>query len=545
MRNLFNYTGTSCAPFISFFNTNQNLLKTIIKTGTCNSFFLLPLIAGLFFFSSLTAQNSIGTQDSSIEGTQAKVVGNACPDPCPCKGGYVEIKLYYFGEDNVDINVYGNTGLTTFVTSFTGVNKGDLLVIDGSGTPIGHLYTKTYIEVTNALGDVCVTKLHTRCPTNSWPGATEDLGIVGLTIDDFVVFSVTDEFNNYECTIANVNQDWHVGGNVVEASNNTMGTRNNEDVVFISNDTPRGIITKTGEYGINTATPAAQLDVQGDVIIEETLDVNGIARMNSGDGSNSTATGALIVTGGVGVSENINVGNDADVANDLTVGNDASIINDTDIGHNLDVGNDASILNNLSVGNDVSVGRDLDVNDDGFFGGNLRIASSPAIRLDMDADATGNSFVSTGADLFLRSGSRDIFINSLFGDGKVAIGTTNVPDDLGGIDISAYNLYVQGGILADEIRVRTGWADYVFAENYNLPSLEEVALFVNKHKHLPNIPAANDIESGGLDLAKATVLQQEKIEELFLYIIEMNETIKSLEAKNEALQIKVAQLEKQ
>lgn len=336
-----------------------------------------------------------------------------------------------------------------------------------------------------------------------------------------------------------------------------MGTRNNEDVAFISNDTPRGVITKTGDYGINTLTPAARLDVQGDVIIEETLDVNGIARMNSGDPAISPVTGALIVTGGAGISEdlyvgndanvrhNLDVGNDADVANDLAVGNDASVINDADIGHNLDVGNNAAILNNLSVGNDASVGRDLDVNDDGFFGGILRVSSTPAIRLDMDADATGNSFTSNGADLFLRSGSRDIFINSLFGDGKVAIGTTNVPDDLGGIDISDYNLFVQGGILADEIRVRTGWADYVFAENYRLPSLEEVALFVHKNKHLPNIPQASEIESGGLDLAKATVLQQEKIEELFLYLIEMNETIKTLEAKNEALQLKVAQLEKQ
>jgi carbonic anhydrase/acetyltransferase-like protein (isoleucine patch superfamily) len=556
MRNLFNYTGTTSDPFISFFNKNQNLLKTIIKTGKEKSRFFLPLIAYLFIFSSLSAQSpTLALVNPS--GDTVEKAGVDCPEPCPCKGGYVEIKVYYFGEDNVDINVYGNVGLTSFITSFAGVNKGDLLVIDGSALPSGKLFTKTYLEITNALGESCVTKFHTRCPTNSWPGALEDLQIVGQTIGDFVVFSATDEFNNNECTISDVNQDWHVGGNVVGVVNNTMGTRNNEDVVFISNDSPRGVITKTGDYGINTATPAARLDVQGDVIIEETLDVNGIARMNSGDASSSPATGALIVTGGVGVSENLNVGNDAEignnldvgndatVGNDLNVGHDASVVNDAAVGHDLDVGNNADVINNLSVGNDASVGRDLDVNDDGFFGGNLRVSSSPAIRLDLDADASGNSFTSNGADLFLRSGSNDLFINSLFGDGKVAIGTTNVPDDLGGLDISGYNLYVEGGILADEIRVRTGWADYVFAENYNLPSLEEVALFINKHKHLPDTPTANDIESGGLDLAEATVLQQEKIEELFLYLIELNATVKTLQSENEALQIKVAQLEKQ
>lgn len=116
-------------------------------------------------------------------------------------------------------------------------------------------------------------------------------------------------------------------------------------------------------------------------------------------------------------------------------------------------------------------------------------------------------------------------------DGKVGIGTENTPSTIGGANINAYKLYVKGGILTEEVRVRTGWADYVFADDYNLRPLAEVESFITANKHLPNVPSAKQVEEDGLSLGDISKIQQEKIEELTLYIIEQNKRIEALEAK--------------
>ncbi len=119
--------------------------------------------------------------------------------------------------------------------------------------------------------------------------------------------------------------------------------------------------------------------------------------------------------------------------------------------------------------------------------------------------------------------------------GKVGIGTLQTPNTLGAINLSDYSLYVKGGILSEEVRVRTGWADYVFNSDYKLKSLEEVETFIEKNKHLPNVPSASRVEEDGLNLGDISRIQQEKIEELTLYIIQQNKRLKLLEEKIETL----------
>ena len=120
--------------------------------------------------------------------------------------------------------------------------------------------------------------------------------------------------------------------------------------------------------------------------------------------------------------------------------------------------------------------------------------------------------------------------------GRVVIGTQNVPDELPGeVLLDNYDLFVGGGILAEEIRVASGWADYVFYDDYKLLSLPSVKSYIQENGKLPNIPSACEIESNGLPLGDITVLQQEKIEEAFLHLIEMEERLTALEKENETL----------
>ncbi|MDQ5930156.1 MAG: hypothetical protein QG594_1943, partial [Bacteroidota bacterium] len=49
--------------------------------------------------------------------------------------------------------------------------------------------------------------------------------------------------------------------------------------------------------------------------------------------------------------------------------------------------------------------------------------------------------------------------------------------------------------------------------------------------HLPNVPSAKEIKENGIELGEMSKIQQEKIEELMLYILQQNKRIEALEAK--------------
>jgi len=93
-------------------------------------------------------------------------------------------------------------------------------------------------------------------------------------------------------------------------------------------------------------------------------------------------------------------------------------------------------------------------------------------------------------------------------DGKVQIGSISTPGD--------YKLYVDDGILTEKVKVATvnsaDWADYVFEEDYDLNSTEEVETFIEMD---------------------ATLLRQ--IEELWLHMIELKKEINTLKKENELL----------
>ena len=82
----------------------------------------------------------------------------------------------------------------------------------------------------------------------------------------------------------------------------------------------------------------------------------------------------------------------------------------------------------------------------------------------------------------------------------------------------------------------SGWADHVFSDGYNLPSLESVEAFISREKHLPDIPTAGQIQKEGIAVSEILTKQMQKIEELTLYLIE-------LKKQNDELITRVAMLE--
>lgn len=74
--------------------------------------------------------------------------------------------------------------------------------------------------------------------------------------------------------------------------------------------------------------------------------------------------------------------------------------------------------------------------------------------------------------------------------------------------------------------------DYVFAKDYKLRDLNEVNSYIAENKHLPEVPSADEIKKGGVDLTQMNMTLLKKVEELTLYVIDQNKKIQALEAKS-------------
>ncbi|HEY9260625.1 hypothetical protein [Chitinophaga sp.] len=115
---------------------------------------------------------------------------------------------------------------------------------------------------------------------------------------------------------------------------------------------------------------------------------------------------------------------------------------------------------------------------------------------------------------------------TIMDDGKVGINTAKPQTELA----------VRGTITAQKVKVTTtGWADFVFENDYVLPSLTELERQILKNKHLPGISAAAEIEKEGIDLGDMQQKHMQKIEELTLYVIQQDKEIKQLREMVELL----------
>ncbi len=141
--------------------------------------------------------------------------------------------------------------------------------------------------------------------------------------------------------------------------------------------------------------------------------------------------------------------------------------------------------------------------------------------------ATGGNVVIDNNEIIARNNGA---VSTLFmqnNGGTVQIGNEAVP--------TGYTLSVAGKAICTELRVQlTGaWPDYVFDEKYKLPDFNTLRNYIKENKHLPNIPAAKDIEKSGMEVGDMQRRMMEKIEELTLYVLELEKKLSDVEKRNE------------
>jgi len=166
---------------------------------------------------------------------------------------------------------------------------------------------------------------------------------------------------------------WDVNGNNVAAGKNKIGTINDFEVVFISNNLERMRLTNTGYFGINTTTPTTYFDVNGQIRLRYNVINYGILTSDA----NGNATWSLL---------DLNLS-----GNTLSIQNQGNAVDLSAYLDNTDSQNLSLVGTNLSIsnGNLVSfAGWDTDASDD--FSGNYNDLSNLPTLFDGDYNSLSN-----------------------------------------------------------------------------------------------------------------------------------------------------------
>jgi hypothetical protein len=158
-------------------------------------------------------------------------------------------------------------------------------------------------------------------------------------------------------------------------------------------------------------------------------------------------------------------------------------------------------------------------------GGELVLGSTTTANLGLDGNEIQARNNGAASHLFIQASGGDVLLvpNET---GQVGIGVTssaNMPSN-------DYLLAVDGKIISEEVRVEISgsWPDYVFQSDYTLMPLRALEQHITTYNHLPGIPSAATVKDEGILLGDMQRAMMEKIEELTLYIIDLQNQIDAL-----------------
>jgi hypothetical protein len=133
--------------------------------------------------------------------------------------------------------------------------------------------------------------------------------------------------------------------------------------------------------------------------------------------------------------------------------------------------------------------------------------------------------------IILGAGTADVMAVNSAGGGSVIIGGNFIP-------AAGYKLSIRGKLMCEEMKVQltADWPDFVFQDNYRMPTISELDKFIKLNHHLPGMPPAVEVEkNGGFHVGELQLKMLQKIEELTLYLIEQDKSIKQLKEENNRL----------
>jgi hypothetical protein len=278
-------------------------------------------------------------------------------------------------------------------------------------------------------------------------------------------------------------------------------------VVIRTNGDDRVFVDPQGDVGINTQYPLAKLNIVG----------------GQDAGYDATSNGYIMLGEAAGTSLLID-NNEILARNNLTT---PSTLNLQNGGGLTNIGGTAVIAGNTTINANETVNGTSTHN-----GNTVMNFNGEALKINGN-----NSFMqfyqNNVAHGFIQQKSNgDLFVG--VNNGRLQLDGAQVA--IGGVvaAASAYKLSVTGKVICEEVKVKLSgnWPDYVFSPEYKRPTLTDLETFIKTNRHLPNIPAAAEVEQNGMEVGDMQKKMMEKIEELTLYIIDLKKEIDELKKNN-------------
>jgi len=347
----------------------------------------------------------------------------------------------------------------------------------------------------------------------------------------------------------------------------SAGSQNN---LGLNLENSANFIVSGGNVGIGTASPAQKLDVAGNANVQGNLAVAGTLSASNFSGSGTTSFQSINTTGSVGIgtaSPNASL----DIWNPYSAGTDSLrfsyndgaaywmgiqpyVVGGGNVGYKFRTNNGSTTVDALAITGTGNVGigtttppAGLSVistnggangnwfdpaNYAGYIHSNSNSAQHYGLLIS-DYWRSPENFVFAVDGRLWNGGTIANDIHNPYlviqGSGNVGIGTAN----------PGYKLDVIGQIHANEVIVDTSGADYVFAPNYKLMPLSQVEQAIKIDQHLPGIPSAQQMSSGGVSVGDLQTKLLAKVEELTLHMIAQQKELDALKAENAAMQVRL------
>ena len=157
---------------------------------------------------------------------------------------------------------------------------------------------------------------------------------------------------------------------------------------------------------------------------------------------------------------------------------------------------------------------------------------SPTGSLSMHHNTNGNTYCDLNGSFYFRKVTGLTNNGATLGilnNGTVTIGVWESMDN-NVANTQGNKLMVNGGILCESLKVigDVPNSDHVFTKEYKLRPLQEVKAYVWNNKHLPEIPSAQEFKDNGYSVGTMDDLLLRKVEELTLYVIQLQEELDKL-----------------
>ena len=365
-------------------------------------------------------------------------------------------------------------------------------------------------------------------------------------------------------SVAGVDGDWDLTGNLsttpfhqtTNPTGNAVGTKGPQALAFMVNGLQSGLLDFNGLTffgylaGRDNTTGLGNTAIGKNALRANTSGSANVAIGGDALGSSLTGNGNLGIGNGA-------LANSNGAASNVAMGSQA-LFNTTVGSFNTGIGYKAN-FQNTGGSHNVGIGYGALYSTTGS-NSNTAIGNF-ALH---NANTTGSNTAIGYESGFNNAGQYNIFIGNRAGYNEagseklyIANSSTNTPlvygdfttkylavgevatADRAAATSGGYRLLVKGGMITEKIKVAVAgsadWADYVFEPSYKLMSLDKVESFVKENKHLPNVPSAEEMSKNGLDVMQTSAKLMEKIEELTLYMIEMNKEIQALKTENAKL----------